>query len=112
MDLFAGVIFRLNGAEPAVLGLGVMYSSKSFLQAYAIMLLFLINGAFPWSGAKQHQCNGYTLDCHGLNIFLKILLFHFWLLELGPGWGLEGAACRDLHLVVLLVVLIIVPFKF
>ncbi|MFT4855864.1 MAG: putative MATE family efflux protein [Algoriphagus sp.] len=87
--IFAGDILALMGAEPAVVASGVMYSRIIFAGNTAIMLLFLINGAFRGAGQAHHAMRSLWI-ANGLNIFLDpLFIFGFgtW-----SGWGLEGAA--------------------
>ena len=87
--IFAGDILGLMGAEPAVVASGVMYSQIIFAGNTAIMLLFLINGAFRGAGQAHHAMRSLWI-ANGLNIFLDpLFIFGFgtW-----SGWGLEGAA--------------------
>jgi putative MATE family efflux protein len=87
--IFAEDILRLMGAEPAVVASGVMYSRIIFAGNTAIMLLFLINGAFRGAGQAHHAMRSLWI-ANGLNIFLDpLFIFGFgtW-----SGWGLEGAA--------------------
>jgi putative MATE family efflux protein len=87
--IFAGDILGLMGAEPAVVASGVMYSRIIFAGNTAIMLLFLINGAFRGAGQAHHAMRSLWI-ANGLNIFLDpLFIFGFgaW-----SGWGLEGAA--------------------
>ncbi len=87
--IFAADILALMGAEPAVVASGVMYSRIIFAGNTAIMLLFLINGAFRGAGQAHHAMRSLWI-ANGLNIFLDpLFIFGFgtW-----SGWGLEGAA--------------------
>lgn len=87
--IFAGDILSLMGAESAVVVSGVKYAQIIFAGNTAIMLLFLINGAFRGAGQAHHAMRSLWI-ANGLNIFLDpLLIFGFgtW-----PGWGLEGAA--------------------
>jgi putative MATE family efflux protein len=87
--IFAADILGLMGAEPAVVASGVMYSRIIFAGNTAIMLLFLINGAFRGAGQAHHAMRSLWI-ANGLNIFLDpLFIFGFgtW-----SGWGLEGAA--------------------
>jgi len=87
--IFADDILSLMGAEPAVVESGVAYSRIIFAGNTAIMLLFLINGAFRGAG-QAHLAMRSLWIANGLNIILDpILIFGIgnW-----SGWGLEGAA--------------------
>ncbi len=87
--IFAGDILRLMGAEPLVVASGVVYSRIIFAGNTAIMLLFLINGAFRGAGQPHHAMRSLWI-ANGFNIILDpLLIFGFgnW-----SGWGLEGAA--------------------
>jgi putative MATE family efflux protein len=87
--IFAGDILGLMGAEPAVVESGVAYSRIIFAGNTAIMLLFLINGAFRGAG-QAHLAMRSLWIANGLNIILDPLL----IFGIGnwSGWGLEGAA--------------------
>ncbi len=87
--IFAADILGLMGAEPAVVASGVMYSRIIFAGNTAIMLLFLINGAFRGAGQAHHAMRSLWI-ANGLNIFLDPL----FIFGIGSwsGWGLEGAA--------------------
>jgi putative MATE family efflux protein len=87
--IFAGDILGLMGAEPAVVESGVAYSRIIFAGNTAIMLLFLINGAFRGAGQAHHAMRSLWI-ANGLNIILDPLL----IFGIGnwSGWGLEGAA--------------------
>ncbi|MHA7128539.1 MATE family efflux transporter [Algoriphagus namhaensis] len=87
--IFAADILSLMGAEDSVVKSGVMYSRIIFAGNTAIMLLFLINGAFRGAGQAHHAMRSLWI-ANGLNIILDPLL----IFGLGSfaGFGLEGAA--------------------
>lgn len=87
--IFAADILGLMGAEPAVVASGVVYSRIIFAGNTAIMLLFLINGAFRGAGQAHHAMRSLWI-ANGLNIILDPLL----IFGIGSwaGLGLEGAA--------------------
>ena len=87
--IFAADILGLMGAEPAVVDSGVVYSRIIFAGNTAIMLLFLINGAFRGAGQAHHAMRSLWI-ANGLNIILDPLL----IFGIGSwaGMGLEGAA--------------------
>lgn len=87
--LFAADILGLMGAEPSVVESGVMYSRIIFAGNTAIMLLFLINGAFRGAGQAHHAMRSLWI-ANGLNIILDPLLIFG--IGAWSGWGLEGAA--------------------
>ncbi|MFC3881444.1 MATE family efflux transporter [Algoriphagus namhaensis] len=87
--VFAADILSLMGAEQDVVDSGVMYSRIIFAGNTAIMLLFLINGAFRGAGQAHHAMRSLWI-ANGLNIVLDPL----FIFGLGSfdGFGLEGAA--------------------
>ncbi|MDN3203628.1 MATE family efflux transporter [Algoriphagus sediminis] len=87
--IFAADILRLMGAEEDVVQSGVVYSRIIFAGNTAIMLLFLINGAFRGAGLAHLAMRSLWI-ANGLNIVLDPLL----IFGLGSftGFGLEGAA--------------------
>ncbi|WP_297335006.1 MATE family efflux transporter [Algoriphagus sp.] len=87
--VFAENILQLMGAEPEVVRTGVSYTRIIFAGNTAIMLLFLINGAFRGAGQAHHAMRSLWI-ANGFNIVLDpILIFGVgsW-----TGYGLEGAA--------------------
>ena len=86
---FAEDILRLMGASPEVISGGVNYTRIIFAGNTAIMLLFLINGAFRGAGLPHLAMRTLWIS-NGLNIILDPLL----IFGLGSftGFGLEGAA--------------------
>lgn len=87
--LFAGDILRLMGASQEVLAIGVPYTRIIFAGNLAIMLLFLINGAFRGAGQAHLAMRTLWLS-NGINIVLDpILIFGIGSFE---GFGLVGAA--------------------
>ena len=86
---FAEDILRLMGASENVISEGVNYTRIIFAGNTAIMLLFLINGAFRGAGLPHLAMRTLWLS-NGLNIILDPLL----IFGIGSfaGFGLEGAA--------------------
>lgn len=82
-------ILQLMGAESDVLEIGVSYSKIIFAGNSAIMLLFLINGAFRGAG-QPHLAMRALWIANGFNIVLDPL----FIFGIGgwAGWGLDGAA--------------------
>jgi len=87
--IYAEDILRLMGASPTVLKTGTNYTRIIFAGNTAIMLLFLINGAFRGAGLPHLAMRTLWL-ANGLNIILDpLLIFGFGNFT---GLGLEGAA--------------------
>jgi MATE family, multidrug efflux pump len=87
--LFAENILQLMGASDEVIAIGVPYTRIIFAGNLAIMLLFLINGAFRGAG-QAHLAMRTLWISNGINIFLDpLLIFGIGSFE---GFGLEGAA--------------------
>jgi putative MATE family efflux protein len=87
--IFAEDILRLMGASQQVLDIGVPYTTIIFAGNLAIMLLFLINGAFRGAG-QAHLAMRTLWISNGINIVLDpILIFGIGSFE---GFGLVGAA--------------------
>lgn len=87
--VFAPDILGLMGAEARVIETGVSYTRIIFAGNTAIMLLFLLNGAFRGAGQAHHAMRSLWI-ANGLNMVLDpILIFGIgnW-----AGYGLEGAA--------------------
>lgn len=86
---FAEDILILMGASDGVLAIGITYTRVIFAGNTAIMLLFLINGAFRGAG-QAHLAMRALWIANGLNIILDPLM----IFGLGPieGMGLVGAA--------------------
>ena len=86
---FADDILRLMGADDKVVAAGVNYARIIFAGNLAIIMLFLINGAFRGAG-QPHLAMRALWIANGANIILDpLLIFGFWFI---PGLGLEGAA--------------------
>lgn len=87
--VFAGDLLQLMGAEEAVVKSGTNYARIVFAGNTAIMLLFLINGAFRGAG-QAHLAMRSLWIANGLNIILDPLL----IFGIGSwaGFGLDGAA--------------------
>ncbi|MFN3403940.1 MAG: MATE family efflux transporter [Cytophagaceae bacterium] len=88
--VFSGNILVLMGAQNEVLAFGENYTKIIFAGNTAIMLLFLINGAFRGAG-QAHLAMKTLFISNGLNIVLDPLLI-FGLGDIFPGLGLAGAA--------------------
>lgn len=87
--IFAEDLLRVMGAEESVVTMGTNYAKIVFAGNTAIMLLFLINGAFRGAG-QAHLAMRSLWIANGLNIVLDpILIFGVgsW-----DGFGLDGAA--------------------
>lgn len=82
-------LLRVMGAEEAVVQSGANYARIVFAGNTAIMLLFLINGAFRGAG-QAHLAMRSLWIANGLNIVLDPLL----IFGIGSwaGYGLDGAA--------------------
>lgn len=87
--IFASDLLTLMGAEEAVVQSGTNYARIVFAGNTAIMLLFLINGAFRGAGQAHHAMRSLWI-ANGLNIVLDPL----FIFGLGSwdGFGLDGAA--------------------
>lgn len=86
---FADNLLSLMGAEEAVVKSGTNYARIVFAGNTAIMLLFLINGAFRGAG-QAHLAMRSLWIANGLNIILDpLLIFGIGSWE---GFGLDGAA--------------------
>jgi putative MATE family efflux protein len=87
--LFAEDVLILMGASQEVLAIGVPYTRVIFAGNMAIMLLFLINGAFRGAG-QAHLAMRTLWISNGINIVLDpLLIFGIGSFE---GLGLVGAA--------------------
>lgn len=87
--VFAKDILQLMGASEKVVEIGTTYTQIIFAGNTAIMLLFLINGAFRGAG-QAHLAMRTLMISNGLNIVLDpILIFGIGSFE---GFGLVGAA--------------------
>ena len=86
---YAADILRIMGAEPDVVANGQAYTKVIFAGNLAIILLFLINGAFRGAG-QPHLAMRALWISNGANIILDpLLIFGVGDIE---GLGLEGAA--------------------
>ncbi|GAA4424592.1 MATE family efflux transporter [Pontibacter saemangeumensis] len=86
---FAGDILALMGAQPDVIATGIGYARIIFAGNLAILMLFLINGAFRGAG-QPHLAMRALWVANGANIILDpVLIFGIGSIE---GLGLEGAA--------------------
>ncbi|SFB60389.1 MATE family efflux transporter [Algoriphagus aquimarinus] len=86
---FAPDILGLMGAEAKVIETGVSYTRIIFAGNTAIMLLFLLNGAFRGAGQAHHAMRSLWI-ANGLNMIIDpILIFGIGNFS---GYGLEGAA--------------------
>lgn len=86
---FASDILQLMGGDPEVVEKGAAYTRIIFAGNTAIMMLFLINGAFRGAG-QPHLAMRALIISNGLNIILDpILIFGIGSFD---GFGLEGAA--------------------
>ncbi|WP_114783687.1 MATE family efflux transporter [Botryobacter ruber] len=86
---FARELLELLGADPAVVVIGVTYSRVIYAGNIAIIMLFLINGAFRGAG-QPHLAMRALWIANGANILLDPLLI-FGAGSI-PGLGLDGAA--------------------
>lgn len=87
--IYAREILVLMGASDNVLRIGTEYTRIIFAGNTAVMLLFLINGAFRGAG-QAHLAMRTLMLSNGLNIVLDpILIFGLFSFE---GFGLQGAA--------------------
>lgn len=86
---FAEDILKIMGASAEVIAIGVPYTRIIFAGNLAIMLLFLINGAFRGAG-QAHLAMRALWISNGINIVLDpLLIFGIGSFQ---GFGLEGAA--------------------
>ncbi|MFT2008654.1 MATE family efflux transporter [Pontibacter sp. 13R65] len=86
---FAADILALMGASAEILNTGLAYAQIIFAGNLAIIMLFLINGAFRGAGSPHLAMRALWL-ANGANILLDpILIFGIGNI---PGLGLEGAA--------------------
>jgi putative MATE family efflux protein len=85
----APMILELMGAEPVVIQTGVNYTRIIFAGNTAIMLLFLLNGAFRGAGQAHHAMRTLWIS-NGFNLVLDpVLIFGIGTWD---GYGLAGAA--------------------
>ena len=86
---FAADILSMMGADEEVIAVGTIYAQIILGGNIAIILLFLINGAFRGAG-QPHLSMRALWIANGANIILDPLLIFGW----GPipAMGLEGAA--------------------
>lgn len=86
---YAPEILKFMGAEAVVIEKGITYSRIIFGSNLAIILLFLINGAFRGAGQPYLAMRTLWIS-NGINILLDpILIFGIGSFD---GFGLEGAA--------------------
>ncbi|AKD04510.1 MATE family efflux transporter [Pontibacter korlensis] len=86
---FAAETLALMGAAPEVVAVGTSYAQIIYAGNLAIILLFLINGAFRGAGQPHLAMRALWL-ANGANIILDpLLIFGIGNIE---GLGLEGAA--------------------
>lgn len=86
---YAGETLALMGAAPEVIATGINYTRIIFAGNFAILLLFLINGAFRGAGQPHLAMRALWLS-NGANIILDpLLIFGLGSFE---GFGLAGAA--------------------
>ncbi len=87
--IFAKEVLMLMGAEAEVIRTGANYARIIFIGNSAIMLLFLINGAFRGAGQAHHAMRSLWI-ANGFNIILDPL----FIFGIGSwdGLGLDGAA--------------------
>lgn len=81
--LFAKEILEIMGASEQVLAVGVPYTRIVFGSSVAILLLFLINGAFRGAGNASMAMRSLWI-ANSCNIILCPIMIHFF--------GLAGAA--------------------
>lgn len=87
--VYAAEILALMGAEPDVIATGIGYARIIFAGNLAIIMLFMINGAFRGAG-QPHLAMRALWISNGANIILDpILIFGIGSID---GLGLEGAA--------------------
>ncbi|MFC6996913.1 MATE family efflux transporter [Rufibacter roseus] len=87
--IWADDILRLMGASEEVISIGLSYARIIFAGNLAIILLFLINGAFRGAG-QPHLAMRALWISNGINIVLDpLLIFGIGSIE---GLGLAGAA--------------------
>ncbi|RDV14489.1 MATE family efflux transporter [Pontibacter diazotrophicus] len=86
---FAADILNLMGATPDVIASGLTFAQIIFAGNIAIMVLFLVNGAFRGAGLPHLAMRALWI-ANGANIILDpILIFGVGAID---GLGLEGAA--------------------
>lgn len=86
---YAADILALMGAEPGVIATGIRYAQIIFAGNIAIIILFLVNGAFRGAGLPHLAMRALWI-ANGANIILDpILIFGIGSID---GLGLEGAA--------------------
>ncbi|GAB3816973.1 MATE family efflux transporter [Pontibacter rugosus] len=84
---FGADTLALMGATPAIIATGTTYAQITFAGNIAIIMLFLINGAFRSAGQPHLAMCALWLSNGANNILDPLLIFGIGSIE-----GLEGAA--------------------